>query len=108
MGSEMCIRDSSLTKRPLVGWTVINEYYIDFNKKNMRKDVATIVHEVLHALYFHPNLFHIFPKNKFNQSFFYNNNNQVYLRGNSLLDTCQKHFNCNSLEQSKSFKIKIL
>jgi hypothetical protein len=79
---------------------VINEHYINLQKNNLQADISTVVHEILHALYFHPNLFKIYPKNYLNENFYYQENSQIYLRGANLIKTAKKHFDCPTLSKS--------
>jgi hypothetical protein len=98
------IADSE-TSRPIVGWTVVNEHFIDVGKGNMIADVATIVHEILHALFFHPYLFQKYPVNLDDQPFYIQESDVVYLQGTSLVQVAREHFNCPSLQRSKCLYI---
>ena len=99
------INKDSESKRPTVGWTVFNEYYLDINKPNINSDVATVVHEVLHALFFHPFLFNEYPKNSDGLSFSFEENQRKYLRGDLLLKTAREYFKCENLSKSKFKKL---
>lgn len=89
----------SQTNRPLVGFAVFNEYYIKYDSGSFTSQVATFVHEVLHALFFHPKLFALFPKNSKNESFLFKDSKGVSkMRGDSILSQIKEHFNCSSID----------
>lgn len=85
------------SSRPIVGLAVFNPYYLDAGAGKLDNDVATYVHEVLHALVFSSQLWNLFPKvNGENQYFV--SNGYHYLRGPHLLGTVRSHFGCPSLD----------
>lgn len=96
------------SKRPNVGFAVFNPYYIDPSKGKLDNDVATYVHEVLHALVFSSQLWANFPKvktrNRYNRydylpQYFVDTKGHHYLRGPNLLKAAQDHFGCKSLDK---------
>ena len=85
------------TNRPIVGLAVFNPYYLDPGKGKLDNDVATYVHEVLHALVFSSQLWKKFPKVD-GESQYVISHGQHYLRGKYLLRTVRQHFDCPSLK----------
>jgi hypothetical protein len=87
----------------LVGFAVFNEHFVKYDNGDYHGQIATFVHEVLHALYFHPTLFNVFPNNRRGQSFlFEDNNGNVKLRGNNILRFIKDHFNCPNIDGGKN------
>ena len=84
------------TNRPNVGLAVFNPYYLNPNSGKLDNDVATYVHEVLHALVFSSQLFKRFPPYNGKSQYFISNGNH-YLRGPNLLQTARQHFGCNQI-----------
>lgn len=83
------------TGRPLVGYAVFNEHFVRYDDGDYQAQVATFVHEVAHALFFHPSLFRMFPKNRRGQSFLSEEVDDVFrLRGNNVLRMLRTHFGC--------------
>ena len=83
----------------MVGYAVFNEHYIKYNNGNYQGQVATFVHEVLHALYFHPALFRLFPNNNRGQSYIFEDNQGTFkLRGNNILRFIRQHFSCPNID----------
>lgn len=92
------------TGRPLVGFVVFNEAYVDYRAGEYKSQVSTFVHEVAHALFFHPNLFQVYPKNSAGDAFLYRDTNYVYrMRGDHILTEVRSHFNCPGLEGGRHF-----
>ena len=86
------------TRRPTVGFAVVNPYYMKHDAGKLDNDVATYVHEVLHALVFSSQLWKNFPKvNGMDQYFIQNGDH--YLRGPNLVKTVQNHFGCSSIDK---------
>lgn len=85
------------TNRPNVGLAVFNPFYIDPSKGKLDNDVATYVHEVLHALVFSSQLWKKFPKTKARKSQYVVSNGKHYLRGDHLLKTVRDHFGCQGI-----------
>ena len=90
-----CYLDKN-TSRPTVGLAVFNPYYLNPGSGKLDNDVATYVHEVLHALVFSSQLWKRFPKVN-GMSQYYIEDGYHYLRGPNLLNTVRSHFNCPSL-----------
>lgn len=87
------------THRPLVGIAIFNESLVKFDNGNSQAQVATFVHEVLHALYFHPKLFIHFPRNSDNQSFMFRDDKGIWkLRGDNVLYFLRRHLDCPSAD----------
>ena len=70
--------------------------------------MATFVHEVIHALFFSPDLFKDFPANSNGDSFHWiitdpnNDQNKTYkVRGDTILQQIRTHFNCPSIDAGK-------
>ena len=82
---------------------VFNESFIDLSKGTLTRDLATMVHETLHTLYFHPNLFLNFPKNTKGESFYVTESNRSYIQGNEVMKIVQEHFQCPSILKSFRF-----
>ena len=81
---------------------MFNEAELHYDDGNFQSHVATFVHEVLHALYFHPGLFEQFPKNKAGESFMYDDSNGTsLLRGDSILEQIRGHFDCSTVNGGK-------
>ena len=57
---------------------MFNEAFIEYIDGNYKSHVSTFVHEVLHALYFHPKLFKNFPNNSNGESFLFKDNNGIH------------------------------
>jgi hypothetical protein len=86
----------------LVGFAVFNEYYVDYDNGDYQGQIATFVHEVMHALFFHPALFQVYPKNRRGQSYmFRDDNGTVKLRGNNILRFLREHSNCSRIDGGK-------
>ena len=90
-----CYLDQS-DSRPVVGFAVFNPYYLDPAAGKLDNDVATYVHEVLHALVFSSQLWKFFPKTNGLSQYYVEDGNH-YLRGPNLLQTVRSHFNCSSV-----------
>lgn len=87
------------TNRPLAGFAVFNESSIILDDGKVKSQIDTFVHEVIHALYFDPNLFKAFPNNKNGDSFHFQDSDGVFkIRGDNILEQTQKHFGCDTLE----------
>jgi hypothetical protein len=92
------------TLRPNVGFAVFNIKYLDPAKGNLDNDVATYVHEVLHALVFSGELFKNFPPTKAGKAQYVVKNGRHYLRGDNLMAVARDHFQC----YDKDFKAIVL
>ena len=89
------------SKRPLAGFTVINEHYIDYNTTDYKNDVSTLVHEIMHAMFFDPVLFeNDYPMYNGNP-FYFVDNNTPKIQGAATLDVLRSHFNCPTADGSK-------
>ena len=92
------------TKRPNVGLAVFNPYYLDPNKGKLDNDIATYVHEVLHALVFSSQLWANFPlvidykKRKRVEQYYIDDYGIHRLRGENLLAVVKDHFGCDDIE----------
>jgi hypothetical protein len=83
----------------LAGFAVFNEAYIHYDQGDFQAQVATFVHEVLHALYFHPSLFSLFPKNSQNESYLFQDSNSIWkMRGDTILAQIKSHFSCSTID----------
>jgi hypothetical protein len=103
--SKFNFQDST-NGRPLVGFTVINERQIDYTKKNYKKDIKTLVHEIFHALFFNPKLFlNNFPMHDGNP-FYFNDGGIQKIQGESLLSVIRSHFNCPTANGGKKTFLK--
>ena len=81
--------------RPVAGYARFNTNYLDYSEGKFKNNVATFVHEVFHAIFFHPWLFeNKFPPNSSNQSFLFLENNQYKIRGDNILSQIRNHFSC--------------
>lgn len=77
---------------------LINEKYLDFNTIDYNLHVTTLVHEVLHTLFFSPILYTFFPTNSKGQSFFsFDFTSWPQIRGDSILQVARAHFGCPTL-----------
>lgn len=86
------------TSRPNTGLAVFNPFYLDPGKGKLDNDVATYVHEVLHALVFSSQLWANFPPVNGQPQYFVDpSDGKHYLRGKWLLQTVRDHFNCPSV-----------
>merc|ERR1740139_16148 len=85
------------TGRPNIGFAVFNPYYLNAADKKLDNDVATYVHEVLHALVFSSQLWKQFPKVNGKSQYYVSGGNH-YLRGPNLLQTARDHFGCEKLQ----------
>lgn len=94
--ASACYTDK-YTGRPLVGFVVFNPYYLDPLNGKLDNDVATYVHEVLHALVFSRQLFEKFPKVN-GQAQYYVYNTNYFLRGFNLLRVAKDHFKCSRIK----------
>ena len=86
------------TKRPNVGFAVVNPYYLKPRLGKLENDVATYVHEVLHALVFSSTLWKNFPLVNGKTQYFISGGNH-YLRGPKLLQIAREHFDCPSISR---------
>lgn len=75
----------------------------------MHADVATVTHEILHALFFHPILFRTYPINFLNEPFFEQTSNLTFLTGTHLINEARHHFACPNLQRGANlyFLIKV-
>jgi hypothetical protein len=90
------------SKRPLAGYAVFNEAFIDYKYAYFQSQVATFVHEVLHALYFHPILFTLFPKNKYGESYLFRDKKNIWkMRGDNILSAIRSHYKCSTIDGGK-------
>ena len=86
----------------MAGYAVFNEAYIEYDNGDYKAQVATFVHEVLHALYFHPALFEKFPKNSQGQSYLFQDSNGIHkMRGDTILSKIKSHYNCSTIDGGK-------
>jgi hypothetical protein len=83
----------------LVGFAVFNEAYIEYDNGDYKAQVATFVHEVMHALFFHNHLFTLFPQNSSNESFLFEDSDGKHkMRGDNILAQTRSHFNCSTID----------
>ena len=102
--ASACYSDRD-TGRPIIGLAVFNNAYLDPSKGTLDNDVATYVHEVLHALVFSSQLFKKFPKvREFPEDpdsklvpQYVVSNGMHYLRGTNLLKVTRDHFDCQDI-----------
>lgn len=85
-----------MTNRPVVGTTLVNEYYLDYQNKPVKKFISTFVHEVLHALFFLGDSFRKYPRNSKGETFMFQDT-IFKMRGDNILREVRDHFNCPSL-----------
>lgn len=91
-------------KRPFAGFAVFNEPFVSYDDGDIRAQIATFVHEVLHALYFHPGLFAEFPANAAGEEvLFQDAESKWFLRGDALKAKAKEHFGCNSISKCRNF-----
>lgn len=91
------------THRPLVGYAIFNEASMAFDDGKLQVHVSTFVHEVLHALYFHPKAFEHFPVNSSGQKFLVEEPpGKGFLQGDALVREARRHFGCGLLERGKT------
>lgn len=80
-----------------MGFAVFNQSYVEL--ENYQSQIATFVHEVLHALYFHPKLFRLFPANADGESFLFRDARRRWkLRGDNVLYFLRSHFDCPAVD----------
>jgi hypothetical protein len=88
----------------LVGYAVFNEAFISYDNGDYQGQVATFVHEVLHALYFHPVLYRSFPKNRNGDSFLFRDaQGKFKIRGDNVLRYIRGHFGCDNIDGGNFF-----
>jgi hypothetical protein len=80
---------------------MFNEPFVEYDNGDYKAQIATFVHEVLHALYFHPGLFEIFPQTSAGLSFMFEDNGVYKLRGDTILKSIQSHYNCSTANGGK-------
>lgn len=82
----------------MVGYASFNEALISYDDGNPQAQIATFVHEVLHALWFHPGLWQRFPNNSAGESFLFKDTaaNFYKLRGDSIMSQIKSHFDCST------------
>ena len=85
------------TNRPNVGLAVFNPYYLKPENGKLDNDVATYVHEVLHALVFSSQLWKKFPLTRAGKKQYVISKDKHYLRGDNLLSTVRDHFGCQGI-----------
>ena len=74
---------------------MFNEYYINPAGSHFGGQLATTVHEILHALSFHPALFNIYPNNSSGESYMFQDSKGYYkMRGDNILKEVRDHFGC--------------
>lgn len=78
---------------------VFNEAYVSYDNGDYKAQISNFVHEVLHALYFDPDLFNYFPKNSSGETFLFQDSNGIYkMRGDATLSELRSHFNCSTVD----------
>jgi hypothetical protein len=86
---------------------MFNEPFISYDDGNFQSQIATFVHEVLHALWFHPALFERFPNNSSGDSFLFQDSDGKHkLRGDNILEQVKEHFNCSTVKGGKPLVLK--
>lgn len=94
------------TRRPLAGIAVFNENFMNYKTRYYKDDVATFVHEIMHALFFSDYLFKSSFPTYNGQSYYYDaGDGFAKLRGKHILETIREFFNCPTAEGGK---IKII
>ena len=79
----------------MVGYTRFNEKYLDYKKRSYKKNLSTFIHEVMHALFFHPSLFkYVFPDNQGQPFLFEDTDGYFKIRGPNILQQIRSHYNC--------------
>jgi hypothetical protein len=93
----------------MVGYVVFNEAKVSYDNGVYENQISVFVHEVLHALFFHPVLFEYFPNNRFGESFLFRDlKDGVYkLRGDNVMKAIQNHFGCKDFNGGKHFIMTI-
>lgn len=78
---------------------MINRHYVNAEDDDVRSHISTIIHEVLHALFFSPGLYPNFKKNSKGETFiFKDDTNRYRMRGDTIVAEAKKHFGCDSIE----------
>ena len=84
-----------------MGYTIFNERYIDYETSHYNNDISLCVHELCHALFFHPFLFeNNFPDYN-GESFYYEEGKIKKLRGHNTLAAIRDHFDCPTADGGK-------
>ena len=103
LGRDRCgtqLTPDSQSGRPLVGYVVLNEDKLAYDDGKYHTHVSTFVHEVLHALYFHPKAFRLFPPNKSGQPFLYEESDgRGYLQGDNIVRQARDHYGCDAIDR---------
>lgn len=95
----LIISENGNTGRPLVGFAMFNEYYINPAGSHFGGQLATTVHEILHALSFHPALFQIYPNNSSGETYvFQDGAGKWKMRGDNVLNEIRTHFGCSTAD----------
>lgn len=99
MDHKIICSDSN-TNRPLVGYIILNEDKVSYSDGRYQMHISTFIHEVLHALYFHPKAFKFYPPNSKNQPFLLEDKQGLgYLQGDNIVREAREHYNCKSLNK---------
>ena len=78
---------------------MINRHYVNPESDDIRSHISTIIHEVLHGLFFSPNLYPGFKTNSKGETFiFKDSTGRSRMRGDNIVAQAKKHFGCDSIE----------
>lgn len=91
--------------RPLVGFIVLNESFIDYNSRDYNSDLNVFVHELFHTIFFDPELFAQHYPAHSDGPFYFDDSGTKKLRGTACLSVLRSHFNCPSANGSKHVHI---
>ena len=87
---------------------VFNEDQVSFSDGKYQMHISTFIHEVLHALYFHPKAFEHFPPNKNGKPFLYKHSDGIaYIQGDNIVREAKRHFGCETLDKGKAVEMII-
>lgn len=95
--TSYCALDQD-TRRPVAGFIIFNEGKVSYTNGDYYAQLSTFIHEVLHALFFHPTLFKTFPKNSNGKSFLFQDVDSKWkIRGDTILKVSRDYFDCQTL-----------
>jgi hypothetical protein len=91
----------------MVGYVVFNEAKISYDNGVYENQISVFVHEVLHAVFFHPILFEHYPNNEYDESFlFQDKQDGIYkLRGDNVMKAMRSHFGCKDFNGGNTEEI---
>lgn len=93
-----CINHSG-SGRPLAGYMIFNENFLDPALKSLRTQINIATHELVHVLGFNKKLFGYFPKVGGLPVLDESVPKKIYFRGENLIAKMKEHLGCDQIEK---------